>query len=238
MRPGLYKEGIVIDKPVEIVGDGALGDVVIEATGKDVVLFRANMGRITNLTLRQVEGGKWYCIDIAQGRLDVEACDITSQSLACVAIRNGAVRGCAATASTMGKQSGVYVLDNGQGTLEDNEIFANALSGVRSKPAAIPPCAATASTMDKAASIVQDSGQGTLEDNEIFANALSGITIKTGGNPTLRRNRITENKHEAIWVYELGQGVFVENDLRGNAKGAWDIAPECLDKVTRERNQE
>ncbi|MDX8400010.1 MAG: right-handed parallel beta-helix repeat-containing protein [Gallionellaceae bacterium] len=85
---------------------------------------------------------------------------------------------------------------------------------------------------------VYDNGQGTLEDNDIFGNAKAGVTIFEGGNPTLRRNRITNNNYEAIWIYEDGQGVFEENDLRGNKKGAWDIAPECLDKVTRTRNQE
>jgi len=44
VRPGLYQEGIVIDKPVEIIGDGDLGEVVIEAKGRDVALFRASMG--------------------------------------------------------------------------------------------------------------------------------------------------------------------------------------------------
>jgi molecular chaperone DnaK (HSP70) len=50
VRPGLYKEGVVIDKPVEIIGEGDLGEVVIEATGKDVVLFQASIGLIANLT--------------------------------------------------------------------------------------------------------------------------------------------------------------------------------------------
>ena len=90
IRPGLYKEGVVIDKPVEIIGDGELTEVIIEANGKNTILFQANMARVANLTLRQTGGGKWYCVDIAQGRLDLEGCDITSQCLACVAIHDGA----------------------------------------------------------------------------------------------------------------------------------------------------
>jgi len=90
VRPGFYKEGIVIDKPVEIIGDGQLSDVVIEASGQNVVVFKATMGRIVNLTLRQTGEGKWHGVDIVQGRLELEGCDITSQSLACVAIHGGA----------------------------------------------------------------------------------------------------------------------------------------------------
>ena len=72
----------------------------------------------------------------------------------------------------------------------------------------------------------------------IFDNAFTGAEIKTGGNPTLRNNQITKNTYQAIWVHQGGQGVFEGNDLWGNAGGAWNIAPECLEHVTRTDNQE
>ena len=89
VRPGLYRESLVVDKPIEIIGDGELGDVVIEGIEGNAISFQTSMGRVANVALRQVGVGK-YCVDIAQGRLDLEGCDITSQALACVAIYNGA----------------------------------------------------------------------------------------------------------------------------------------------------
>ena len=48
----------------------------------DAIRFKANIGRISNLTLRQVGGeGIWYGIDITQGRLELEGCDISSREL-------------------------------------------------------------------------------------------------------------------------------------------------------------
>lgn len=41
VRPGLYQEGIVVDKPVELIGDGKRDDIVIEASGKHTVLFQS-----------------------------------------------------------------------------------------------------------------------------------------------------------------------------------------------------
>ena len=239
VRPGLYKEGVVVNKPVEIVGVGELGDVVIEASGKDVVLFRAAMGRIANLTLRQTGGGQWYCVDIAQGRLDLEGCDLTSQSLACVAIHGGADPRLRRNRIHDGKTTGVQVYENGQGTLEDNEIFANALSGVEIKTGGNPTLRRNRIHDGKQVGVyVSENGLGTLEDNEILANAFTGVEIKTGGNPTLRRNRISMNTYGAIWVYEEGSGIFEENDLRGNVRGAWDIAQGCEPKVKRRGNIE
>lgn len=86
--------------------------------------------------------------------------------------------------------------------------------------------------------MVWENGQGTLEDNEIFANAFSGMEIRTGGNPTVRGNRISKNTSKAIYVHDGGGGVFEGNDLRGSKTGAWDISPDCLDKVKREGNLE
>ena len=56
-----------------------------------MVVFRANISRIANLTLRQT-GGKdtWHGADIGQGRLELEGCDINSHSGPCVAIHGGA----------------------------------------------------------------------------------------------------------------------------------------------------
>ena len=120
-RPGFWcvlacTRRVSLSTSVEMIGDGALGEVVIEAKGRDVALFQASDGRNGNLTLRQGGGGKgiWLGVDIAQGASPLEGCEITSQSIACVGIRGGAnPPGCSATASTW-KDAGVYVDDNGQ----------------------------------------------------------------------------------------------------------------------------
>ncbi len=224
VRPGLHKEGVVIDKPVEIVGDGEHADVVIEASGKDVVLFQASMGRIANLTLRQTGGGDWNCVDIAQGRLDLEGCDIMSQSLSCVAIHGGADPRLRRNRIHDGKSAGVIVHEDGQGTLEDNEIFANALAGVEIKTGGNPTLRRNRIHDGKSAGVlVYESGQGTLEDNEIFANISTGVGIATGGNPTLRRNRIHDGRASGIFVYDNGQGTLEDNEIFANAHAGVEI---------------
>jgi hypothetical protein len=53
VRPGFYQEGLVLDKPLEIIGEGDLNLIVVQATGKAALLFKTTMGRVVNLTLRQ-----------------------------------------------------------------------------------------------------------------------------------------------------------------------------------------
>jgi F-box protein 11 len=224
VRPGLYPEGLVIDKPLEIIGDGDPGEVVIQASGKHAVLFKTTMGRISNLTLRQMGGEKWYCVDIAQGRLELEGCDITGQSLSCVAIHGGADPRLRRNRIHDGKASGVFVYENGQGTLEDNDIFGNALAGISIKTSGNPVLRHNRIHDGKQNGVlIYENGQGTLEDNDIFGNALAGIEIREGSNPALRRNRIHDGKAGGVYIHENGQGTLEDNDIFGNALSGIEI---------------
>lgn len=240
VRPGFYQEGLVIDKPLEIVGDGEPGEVVIQAIGKDMILFRAMMGRIVNLTLRQIGGeGDWNGVHIAQGRLDLEDCDITSQDAACVSIRDGADPRLRRNRIHDGKQGGVFIYKNGQGMLEENDIFGNAGSGISIKTASNPTIRRNWIHDGKQAGVfIYENGQGMLEENDIFGNARGGIFVDTGGNPIVRHNRINKNDLEAVRVIDNGAGTFEDNDLRGNAGGAWYISKDSLPNVKRARNIE
>lgn len=171
VRPGLYREGIVMDKPVEIVGDGERDKIVIEASGKHTVLFKTNMGRLANLTLRQAGGGEWYTVDIAHGRLTIEDCDISSQSRSCVAIYSSAAPCLRRNRIHDGQTVGIVVYENGKGILEDNEIFANVLSGIT----------------------IKTGGSPTLRRNRITQNGNWGIWVYGGGGGIFENNDLRDN---------------------------------------------
>jgi parallel beta-helix repeat protein len=240
VRPGLYEDSMVVDKPLEILGDGHVSEIEIRARDGNVLAFRATIGRVANLTLRQAGGkGGWYCVDITQGRLDLEGCDISSQSLACVAIRNGADPRLRANKIHDGKECGIYVYEGGLGTVEDNDITGNRLPGVEIRTSANPALRRNQIHDNKQSGVyVYEDGQGMLEDNDIVHNSRAGVEVKTGGSPTIRGNRINLNGFQAVWIYQGGSGVVEDNDLTGNAKASWLIADDCEENVTRARNME
>ena len=240
VQPGLYQEGFVVDKPLEIIGDGDPDEIVIQVAGMNVIQFQTTMGRVVNLTLRQMGEGKWFCVDIAQGRLELEDCLITSQSLACVAIRGGADPRLRRNRIHDSKDVGIYVYENAQGTLEDNYIFGCAFSGVAIKEGANPTLRRNHihDSKEGGGVHVYEGGQGTLEYNHIFSNRYSGVSSRSGGNLVVRNNRINKNGHYGVWVHEKGAGTFENNDLTKNAKGAWSISEDSEPKVTRVHNKE
>lgn len=54
----------MIDEPLEMIGDGPVADITIQASGTHPLQFQANIGRVANLTLRQAAGeGNWCGAD-------------------------------------------------------------------------------------------------------------------------------------------------------------------------------
>jgi parallel beta-helix repeat protein len=218
VRPGLYEEGLVMDKPLEILGDGPAEDIVIRARGTEALLFKASMGRVANLTLHQAGGeGGWFGVDITQGRLDLEGCDISSQSLSGVAIRDGADPRLRRNRLHGSEQAGVLVLNGGLGTLEDNDITGNRYAGVQIQTDANPTLRRNRIHDNIGTGVfVQNDGSGTLEDNDITGNGEPGVQIQTGGDPILRHNQIRDNRDDGVFVTSDGLGLLEDNDITGN----------------------
>ena len=82
VRPGIYEESLIIDKPgLAIGGEGDVDEIVVEATGSSVLQFRTTTGAVRNLTVRQLgEGESWTGVEIVQGQLLLTGCDISSRS--------------------------------------------------------------------------------------------------------------------------------------------------------------
>lgn len=218
VRPGLYQEGIVMNKPLEIIGDGPVDSIVMEASSSDVILFKTTMGRVANLTLRQRGGGNWYGVDIAQGRLDLEDCDIQSDSLSCVAIHGGASPRVLRNKIHDGEASGILVYENGRGTIEDNEIYGNTLADIEIKDHSEPLIRKNRLLGGVEGGIlVRESGKGVIEQNEIYGGGTAGIEIKLSANPIIRNNRIHGRNSGGIYIHDNGLGIIEQNEIYNNS---------------------
>ena len=238
VRPGHYTESIVIDKPIEVIGDGDRDDIVVVAEKTATIIFDTNIGTVRNITLRQ-HGTNNYGVWIKQGRLTLEDCDITSDALSCLVVERGADPRVRRNRIHDGKQAGILVHAGGRGTFEDNDIFANALAGIEVTSKADPIVRRNRIRDSKQVGIhVYDDGLGLYEDNTITGNASAGIHVRTNAAITARKNTIRQNGTEGVWAATGGGGVFEDNDLTDNARGPWRIEPASTAKVTKKGNKE
>ncbi len=224
---------------MEIFGDGPVSNIEIRAHGTHVLVFEARQGRVSNLTLRQTGGNDCHGVEIRRGQLQLDGCDISSQSAACVAIVGGAESLLRKNKIRDGEKSGVLIRDGGQGALEENDITGNATSGVIVSIGANAILRGNKIHGNKESGVfVYDHASATLLDNDIASNELMGVSVTTGGRVIVRGNRINHNGSEAVRVRKGGHAVVEDNDLTGNRWGAWNIALGSEENVIQARNRE
>ena len=239
VKPGAYREALVIDRDVEIVGEGDRAQVVVEATDATAVTVTADRAAVRNLTVRAVgTKANLGAVRVQRGRVVIEGCDLTSAIGSVVSITGKdsapVIRDCGIRD---GKSFGVWVRGQGQGTIERCVISGNAGTGVWISKGGNPVVRDCGIRDGKSTGVfVWDQGQGTIEKCVISGNAWAGVAIKTGGNPVVRDCEIRDGKQVGVQVWEQGQGTFTGNTLTGNARGAWNIEA-TAGTVTRTGNR-
>jgi parallel beta-helix repeat protein len=221
VRPGVYKESLKIMKKVEIVGDGPDGEVVLECEDGNCVLMAADMARIRGLTLRGAaarSGRERYAVHVPRGQLILEDCQVSSDSLACLAstaagamllLRRCQVKG--------GASAGVLAVDRGEAVLEDCEVAEHALAGVEARRGGnVTLRHSRLSACGQAGVLVHDQGKATLEGCDVFSNTQAGVEVRDGAEATLRRCKIRHNQGPGVRVHADGKAALEECDLSEN----------------------
>ena len=227
LRPGTYKETLVINNDVQITGEGGRSKVIVEgAPGQGAVFkFTAGSATLTGLTIRVVGTGPADkgrgAIGVLAGTPVIEDCDLTSSAGSAVYIHgagaNPVIRNCTIR---NGSGSGVFVNDQGQGKIERCVISGNTLGGVQISTGGNPVVRDCEIRDGKQSGVfVWEQGKGTIERCVISGNADSGVEISDGGNPLVRDCTIRNNRRSGVSVYDQGQGTIEQCEIRGNLSG-------------------
>ena len=167
VKPGLYPESIRLHKVLELIGDGKEGDVVVQCSGAPCLSFRATMGRVSNITFRQIGNTDSPCVDVGQGRLELETCNVSSQTSAGIGIHSGADPRIRYSNIHDNKKAGIVVSSDGVGTIEENTLFHNGAAGLE----------------------ITSGGSPTVRGNVIRDNGGPGVFAHDQGTGVLRRQR-------------------------------------------------
>jgi nitrous oxidase accessory protein NosD len=222
VRAGLYRESLVIDKPVEIIGDGPVEQIIIEGVNSPCVLMHADKGVLQGLSLRGRASGEmkeFFAVDVAYGELLLEGCDITNESNGCISVHgpqaNPVIRQCKIRD---GEGYGIWLWDNAGGIIDDCEIYNNAGAGVM----------VSGDTMEEAREMAAYMLANAADDSEAVEVILSQSSGNTGAaataksRPLIRRCDIRDGRDQGVWVHYKGQAMFEHCRISGNASaGVW-----------------
>ena len=220
VRPGVYDEAILLDKRVNIVGDGARHEIVVRVAGASCLKSRAEAARVAGLTLRGVAGGgaPSFAVDVLRGELVLEDCDISSETISCVAAHGPEaaphIKHCRIHD---GADSGLYFFDGASATVEDCEIYRSANVGV-----GVTGGASAVVRRSKvyggahAGVVVWQNATALLEECDVYGNRLANLGVSEGAKLTARACRIREGKNSGVFVHLEGEAVLEGCELYGH----------------------
>ncbi|NJO94598.1 MAG: hypothetical protein HC820_10205 [Hydrococcus sp. RM1_1_31] len=193
--PGIYNETLIIDKSLEIIGEGAVEEIILENSDANCILMQCDRATVSNLTIRnrtKSEGNAYHAVDISQGQLILEDCDITSDSLACIAVHSHLadpiIRRCKIH---HGKQGGILFYQGSKGLIEDCDICNHPYLAIAIRTLANPTIRRCQIHDGKQGGIFAwGRGLGTVEDCDIYNNQSSNIKISPDSNTTLLQCRV------------------------------------------------
>ncbi|MFJ5779773.1 right-handed parallel beta-helix repeat-containing protein [Streptomyces sp. NPDC093094] len=222
VHPGHYQEALVLDRPITLTGEGPSEDIIIEVANEPCITARAALATVRGLTLKRLSGAQGGpCIDVPQGRLTLERCEVTSDSQHGIGIQ-GAQTSAEITDCRIHNVcgSGVNVFHGSQVTIQNCLIDANrtpagtgisiAFAGVSVRDSRIFNC-------QESGIYLADHGRGLVENCHISSNGGPGVSIENGSDASMRSCRIDHGHHRGVEVRNHG-GVTVEDcDIYANA---------------------
>lgn len=220
VRPGVYEETILLDKRVNVVGDGPRAEIVVSGGGASCLKSSAEGARVAGLTLRGAAGGETaaFAVEVLRGELVLEDCDISSDTLSCVAVHGQeaapVIKRCRIHD---GADSGLYFFDGATGTVEDCEVSGNANVGVAITGGARPVIRRSKVYGGANAGVVvwQDA-EGLLEECEVYGHRLANLGVSDGAKLTARACHIHEGENSGVFVHREGEAVLEDCELYGH----------------------
>lgn len=211
VKPGHYYEGLVIDKRIQIKGDGPREQIIVEGRDISCIVMQTDEALVQGLTLRcraSHPSKKRHAVVIPMGRLKLIECDVTSNTQACVAVHglstHPIIQHCRLHDAGA---SGLFIEPHAHVTVEDCHIFRNELPGIAIQGyahAVIKRCKVYGGRSHGI--LMWANGSGTIEDCDIYENACSGVKVRASGVPIVRECRIYNNAQQETWVYQNGMG--------------------------------
>ena len=238
VRPGVYREEVVIDKPVLITGQGSPAEVVVESDAGPCLLVRTDGATVRSIGLRGRGRPGHFPVDVPEGSLLLDSCDVTSDGVSCVAVRGPASRAMIRSCRLHdAREAGLLVCDGGRATIDASEVIACGPSGIEAR--------AGGAVTVRRCHIHQGKGTGVLVHGggacqaaqcEIRDNAGAGVSVLGGGDVRVSGCRVTANGATAVYAAAGSQGEVASSYLAGNLQGPWRV--ETGAAVRRDGNTE
>ncbi|MBM7773680.1 SpoVK/Ycf46/Vps4 family AAA+-type ATPase/nitrous oxidase accessory protein NosD [Actinokineospora baliensis] len=201
VRPGIYRESVVIERDITLSGAGSAGEVRIETVGAPALHLTAERATVSGIVLAHSDGEA--AVDLTAGSLRMDECVVTADSAVAVAVRGGAelhARDC--TVSNPGG-AGLLVFDGGGAEVRTTTFTGIATTAVVARTGGAPRLTECDIADSGGAFLAADNAGGTVKKCRI--ERINGPGIVVEENSTLVVSGTTLSEVEGV-AFLVGAG--------------------------------
>lgn len=181
---GFYDEVLIIDRPVELVGEGKRSDVVIQCANSSVMTVTGVGARLTNLTIRQQGGQGWHAVDVEGGEVIIDNCEISSESSDCVLVRRDSAVEIRGSIVDRSPGCGVALLSGARAVIQSSVVRNQGAEGIRSADGCAIEVRKSLFQFNGSDGIAVGPTEESVEvrSNEFVGNLSNGISVRGAGS--------------------------------------------------------
>ncbi|WP_026422627.1 AAA family ATPase [Actinokineospora inagensis] len=198
VRPGVYRESVVLDRDVTLSAVGPVGGVRIEAVGDPALRLTAEQAAVSGIVLAHREGEA--AVDLRVGTLRLDECTVAAESGVAVAVRGGTALTTRECAVTNPGGAGVLVFDGGAAELRLTTLRGIATTAVVSRTGGTPRLVDCEIGDSGGAVLAADGGRGALRDCWIHAISGPGIVVEEQSELTVTGSTLSDVEGAALLV--------------------------------------
>jgi parallel beta-helix repeat protein len=218
IRPGIYPETVVIERPVHLVAALADQPPVIAPPEGPCLVAAVRGGSVVGLEMRSGGTGAGGaepggCLVIDGGDLRVEDSTIASAAGPAIQVRGGSEPELRGNVIASGSDAAAIISEGAGGVFAENRISDVEGSSLIVRSGATPEI--TDNVIENSGpAIFAEAAGGTFARNRVVNSRASAVEISTGADPLLAENVIEGAKQAGIFVYDHGRGRLEGNTLR------------------------
>ncbi|WP_442596425.1 right-handed parallel beta-helix repeat-containing protein [Neobacillus sp. D3-1R] len=179
--PGTYREALLIEKEIDLVGNGSSEQIVIESNETTCVRLKSDCGSFSNLTIRGIGEDNQYAVFINQGGWHFQQCRFSSSGTSVHVMNEGAAptfEACTFHSSKMG----LTLSEGTTSKLKDCTVEGNSQIGIKVEKRANPLIRHTRIVENEVGASFLEEAHGTFESCEFFEND-HGVLVTTKAAP-------------------------------------------------------
>jgi len=221
VRPGHYSGTLLLERPVEIVGDGAAAEIVVQATGREALIIDSGDVRVCGLTITsrsEMNQPRHHGVLIRVGPAKIEECDISCSSMACIAVLPGAA-GIKVSACTIhdGKSAGVLFEEGASGEVADSTLTANFGPALHLKSGGKHVLRACRISDGRECGVLVDrAAECSIQSCLIHDNQGAGVLLQESCEAAILDCAIFANKHAGVAARARSKATITDCDIHSN----------------------